>query len=98
MNPDLAAALARLDAAIGQLDASVARHFDADLRRSDIEMELQVMGDDRARLATDLESASARVAQLESAADHVGARLGAAIGSIQDILAAERPSSTPARG
>ncbi len=98
MNPDLAAALARLEAAIGQLDTAMTRHFDADLRRSDIEMELQVMGDDRARLATELESAAARVTQLEAATEHVGTRLGAAIGSIQDILGAERQSSAPGRG
>ena len=90
MNPELSAALARLEAALDRLEVGVTRHFDADLRRSDLEVELQVMGEDRARLAGELDSASARVTQLESAFDHVGLRMGAAIGTIEDILARER--------
>ena len=90
MNPELSAAMARLEAALERLDAGVSRHFDTDLRRSDLEVELQVMGEDRTRLAGELDSASARVTQLESAVDHVGARMGAAIGAIEDILARER--------
>lgn len=90
MNPELSAALARLEAALDRLEGGVTRHFDADLRRSDLEVELQVMGEDRARLAGELDAASARVTQLEGAFDHVGLRMGAAIGTIEDILARER--------
>lgn len=90
MNPDLAATLVRLESALERLESGVGRHFDADVRRSDLEVELQVMGEDRVRLAGELDSASARVAQLEAAVDHVGTRMGAAIGTIEDILARER--------
>lgn len=90
MNPELAAALARMDAALDRLESGVTRHFDTNLRRSDLETELQVMGEDRTRLADELDSASARVVQLESACDHVGTRMGSAIGVIEDILARER--------
>lgn len=90
MNSDLSAALLRLETALDRLEAGVARHFDTDLRRSELEMELEVMGEDRARLAGELDSASVRVSQLESAVDHVGARMGAAVEVIEDILAHER--------
>ena len=90
MNPDLIAVLTRLETALDQLEGGVARHFDTDARRSDLEVELEVMGEDRARLAGELDSASARVTQLESAVDHVGTRMGAAIHTIEDILARER--------
>ncbi len=97
MNPELAAALARMDAAVGRLESTVARHLDTDTRRSDLEIELQVMADDRGRLATELESASARVQQLETASDHVGLRLDAAIGTIRTVLGGA-PGAAPVAG
>lgn len=93
MNTELGAAIARMDAALDQIETAVARHFDTDGRRSALEIELQVMGDDRARLATELDSATARLARLEMASDHVGPRLEAAIGSIRFIL--DRAEATP---
>lgn len=90
MNSELTAALSRLEAALERLETGVTRHFDTDLRRSDLEVELQVMSEDRVRLAGELDSASARVTQLEAAVDHVGDRMGLAIGTIEDILARER--------
>lgn len=86
MNAELEAAIARMDAALGRVEAALDRHFDTDRRRSDIEVELQVMGEDRARLATELESATARLARVQSASDHVGLRLDAAIGAIQTVI------------
>lgn len=86
MNSDLAGALARLDAALDRLEGAASRHLDPEARRGDLEVELQVMGDDRARLATDLEGAAARIMQLETATDHVATRLAVAIGSIQTAL------------
>ena len=44
-------ALKRLDTALGLLEASFTRRLDAERRRGDLETELQVMQDDRARLA-----------------------------------------------
>jgi len=90
MDSELPAALLRLETALDRLEAGVGRHFDTDQRRNELEMELEVMGEDRQRLAGELDSASARITQLESAVDHVGARMGGAIGAIEDILARER--------
>ena len=44
------------------------------------------MQDDRARLSMELDSATARVTRLETATDHVGRRVGAAIGVLNDVL------------
>lgn len=85
------AALARLEASLGLLERAVERHFDVDRRSSDLETELQIMGDDRARLAVDLESATARLAAVESAAEHVGLRVRRAIGTLREVLAEADP-------
>lgn len=86
MSPALDAAMRRLHTALGQMETALGRRLDGDAMRSDLEIELQVMQDDRARLATELESATARVAQLEAAAEHVGRRVEGAIGTIRDVL------------
>ncbi len=88
----------RLDGALGQLEAVVSRRLDAERRRGDLETELQIMQDDRARLAVDLDSATARLSRAEAAAQDVGARVQRAVVSIQDVLARiedapERPSA-----
>lgn len=89
MNPELAAALARLDRALAGLESAAERRLDPDVRRSDLETELQVMGDDRARLATELDSAAARVARFETASDHLSLRIDAAVAAIRTTLDAE---------
>lgn len=86
MSPDLAEALARLKASLDGLETSVGRHFDLDIRKSDLETELQVMQDDRSRLATELESATAWLGRASAAHDHVGGRLDHAIATIRDVL------------
>ena len=86
MSPALDAAMRRLNAALAQLEATLARRLDGDAMRSDLEIELQVMQDDRSRLATELESATARVVQVEAAAIHVERRVEGAIGTIRDVL------------
>ena len=87
MGPELADAMGRWQAALGQLETTVARYMDSEIRRSDIETELGVMQDDRARLATELESATLRLARVETVSAHVGQRVGIAIGTIRDVLA-----------
>ena len=86
MSPALGAAMRRLHTALGQLETALARRLDGEAMRSDLEIELQVMQDDRSRLATELESAAARVAQVEAAAEHVERRVQGAIGTIRDVL------------
>lgn len=79
-------ALRRLEAAIGLIEASVARRLDGERRRGDLETELQVMQDDRARLAGELDAATARLQRTEAAVEDVEGRLGRAIGAVEEVL------------
>jgi hypothetical protein len=51
----------RLDEAIGLLEASFNWRLEAERRRGDLATELQIMQDDRARLALELEGAQTRL-------------------------------------
>ena len=94
MATTLEEAVRRLENALGFLEASVARRLDVEKRRGDLETELQIMQDDRARLAVELDGALTRLHRVEAAADHVGERVRRAIGAIEDVLAgAEEPGA-----
>ncbi len=87
MPPRLDAALRRLRAALDLLEAAQARRVEFDAERRDLDVELTLMGDDRARLAAELEAAQARADALDEAAAEAGARLreaGAVIGTLLD--------------
>lgn len=87
MQPELDAALLRLQTALESLEAATDPRTIGDARREDLETELQLMQDDRARLSVELDSSTARLNRLETATDHVGRRVGAAIGTLTDVLA-----------
>jgi hypothetical protein len=94
MAPTLDEAVKRLENALGLLEASVARRLDVEKRRGDLETELQIMQDDRARLAVELDGALTRLHRVEAAADNVGERVRRAIGAIEDVLVeAEEPGA-----
>lgn len=80
-------AIRRLEGALGQLEASVNRRLEIERRRGDLETELQIMQDDRARLAVELEGTTARLQQVEAAADDVGHRVERALGAVREVLA-----------
>lgn len=86
MSPELEDAAKRLQTALGSLEAAFSRRFSVEHRRSDLETELQVMQDDRARLAVELESATARLSTMETTTEHVGRRVQNAIVAIQDVI------------
>lgn len=88
MSPTLDEALKRLENALGLLEASVSRRLDTEKRKGDLETELQIMQDDRARLAVELDGALTRLNRVEAAAEDVGGRVRRAIGSIEEVLAA----------
>ena len=88
----------RLDAALQLLEISVGRRFDTEGRRADLETELQIMQDDRARLAVELESTAARLQQVEAVTDDVGRRVHRAIGAVRDVLAERTIPDYPADG
>ena len=72
------AALTQFSAALDQLERTVAARIENDLANADIEEELAIMQDDRARLALDLDSALTRAAMLEKTRDEVLRRLDVA--------------------
>ena len=89
-------AMKRLENALGLLEATIARRLDAERRRGDLETELQLMQDDRARLALELDGALARLRRFEAAAEDVGERVRRAIGSVEEVLAGLEPSESEA--
>jgi predicted nucleic acid-binding Zn-ribbon protein len=80
-------AMKRLDSAMGLLEAAVTRRLEAERRRGDLETELQIMQDDRARLAVELDGTVARLHRVEAAATDVGRRVERAVHTIRDVLA-----------
>jgi predicted nucleic acid-binding Zn-ribbon protein len=80
-------AIRRLEAAVGLLEASVSRRLEAERRRGDLETELQIMQDDRARLAVELDGTVARLNRSEAATDDVARRVERAIDAVRGVLA-----------
>jgi hypothetical protein len=78
-------ALRRLDSALAALEAATGRRLEAERRRGDLETELALMQDDRARLAVELDGTLARLNRLEATADDVGRRVDRAIGAIRTV-------------
>jgi predicted nucleic acid-binding Zn-ribbon protein len=79
-------AMRRLEGALGLLEAAVTRRIEAERRRGDLETELQIMQDDRARLAAELDGTVARLRRVEAVADDVRRRVDRAIRAIRDVL------------
>lgn len=71
-------ALVRFKTALDQLERAVAVRLEDDLSSAELEEELAIMQDDRARLALDLDAALARQNALEKSRDEVLRRLDAA--------------------
>jgi hypothetical protein len=80
------AASRRLTQALDALDAAVERRREADWSEAGLAAQVQALGDDRARLAADLDAASARSRQLEAANRKAARRLDLAMQSIRDVL------------
>ncbi len=85
----LDAALARFTTALDQLERSVAAKLEDALTNAELEEELAIMQDDRARLALDLDAALAHASGLEKARDEVLRRLDAAEAGVAAALEAE---------
>ena len=82
----LDAALSRLDQAIASLEGAVERRLAAEDATAGLETEVARLGEDRSRLALDLDSAVARAGRLEDANREVSRRLVAAMESIRTVL------------
>ena len=79
--------LRRLAAALDQLETAAEGRGRLAAARSDVEDELAVMQDDRARLAVELDGALARAKTLASANAEVSRRLERASEAIRAVLA-----------
>ncbi|MDB5646025.1 MAG: hypothetical protein JWQ05_1694 [Methylobacterium sp.] len=86
-------ALRRLETVLSRLEGAVAHRFEAERDPSDLETELALMGEDRARLAAELDAASARLVEVEATSRDVGQRLGRAIATVEGVLAPPRPDA-----
>jgi uncharacterized protein YicC (UPF0701 family) len=84
-------ALTRLESALGLLEAAATRRLEAERRRGDLETELQIMQDDRARLAVELDGTAARLHRVEAVTQDVSRRVQLAVGAIRDVLARAEP-------
>jgi len=82
----LGAALRRLEAAVGVLEAASARVLDVRRTGAERDAELALLQDDRARMAEELDASSARTMRLETINRDVARRLDRTIETIRDVL------------
>jgi uncharacterized membrane protein YccC len=80
------AASRRLAQALDALDAAVERRRDADISEEALANQIQALGADRARLAGELDHATARSRNLETANREIAQRLDQAIETIRGVL------------
>ncbi len=86
MTSSLESSLSRMDQALAQLEIAVAHRLEIERRRGDLETELQIMQDDRARLAVELDGAMARLNRVEAVTSEIGRRVQRAAGAVRDVL------------
>jgi septal ring factor EnvC (AmiA/AmiB activator) len=80
------AAAKRLAQALDTLEAAVERRREADHGQSRLEDQVQALGADRSRLASELDAQAARARKLESTNRDVAHRLDAAMENIRSVL------------
>ena len=78
--------LQRLGLALTTLEAALERRFDRDRSVAGLEDELARAGEDRSRLAQDLDEEKTRAGRLEETNREVSRRLVAAMESIRSVL------------
>ena len=86
--PDLRldAAIDRLRRATGTLEAALSRRERESKSRADLEQELEVLLQDRSRLAQELDQVKAKASRLDAAGAEVSGRLDAVMASLQSLL------------
>ena len=80
------AAARRLALALDALQSAVARQREADTGGDGVANQLQALGIDRARLATELDTAAAHTRKLEDTNREVARRIDVAMDTIQKLL------------
>jgi hypothetical protein len=79
----------RLALALDALEAAAERRREADRGEEALAAQIHVLGDDRARLASELDHAAARSRTLQGANREVAQRIAQAIETIRGVLASE---------
>ena len=92
-SPVLDHALSRLEGALGQLEAAARRRLEVERGRANLETELTLMQDDRARLAGERDGSMARLGQVQSVAEEVDRRLERAMSALHEMI--ERVEARP---
>ena len=82
------AASRRLALAMDALEGAVDRRREMDRGQSDISDQLHALGSDRSQLASDLDTAAARIRSLETTNREIARRLDVAIESVRNVLEA----------
>ena len=83
------AATRRLTQALDALDAAVERRLEAERGATQLADQVQALGADRARLASELDNQTARSRQLETANREIARRLDSAIDNIRSVIATQ---------
>ena len=76
----------RLALALDTLDAAVERRLEADRGEARLADQIHALGNDRAKLAAELDAQTARARQLETANREIARRLDTAIENISSVL------------
>jgi chromosome segregation ATPase len=77
----------RLAQALEALEAAVERRRETDRLEAGLSDQVQILGADRSRLASELDAQAARARKLESTNRDIARRLDAAMASIRSVLA-----------
>ncbi|TDT96480.1 MULTISPECIES: DUF4164 domain-containing protein [Azorhizobium] len=81
------AATQRLHAALDRLSDSLDRRRETERHQEALQAQLHALGNDRARLAAELDATRAEAAQVAEASREIGRRLDVAMTTIRDVLA-----------
>ncbi|MGU3495615.1 DUF4164 domain-containing protein [Xanthobacteraceae bacterium A53D] len=81
------AATMRLHGALDRLSDALDRRREADRHQEALHAQLHALGNDRARLAAELDEARAEAAQVAEVSREVTRRLDVAMATIRDVLA-----------
>jgi len=80
------AATRRLSAALDALEAAMERRREADRTEETLAAQVQALGADRSRLASDLDTQAARSRRLEATNREIARRLDVAIDTIRSVV------------
>ncbi|MDR1827700.1 MAG: DUF4164 domain-containing protein [Methylobacteriaceae bacterium] len=86
MSTSVDSAVTRLMRAVALLESAVRLKAEVEQRRGDVELELQLMQDDRERLAEELNGSFNRLTRMESVVGEVAERVDRAAATIEDVL------------